>query len=143
MRTMFSRRFARRRRASGVVSFAENLRSRWSHSNADRVCSFKRGYSRRLTMEALEDRRMLTTNVYFDNVNNQMAIVDDYADDVLQTGGGGPTFAGANNVQEDNDVTLLNGVATPGRLRIEDPLGVILEPSIIFAGAGAQISATV
>ena len=50
------------------------------------------------------------------------------------------TFSGANNVQEDNDVTLSNGIATPGRLRIFDPLGVILEPEIFIAGNGTQIS---
>ena len=58
-------------------------------------------------------------------------------------GGGGLIFPGANNIQEDNDVTLSNGIATPGRLRITDPLGVILEPGIIIAGAGTQISDTV
>src|SRR3954464_553442 len=132
---MFSRRSGRPRRQSRFGLFGRSIRSSWSHSNTERVFGLKRGYSRRLAIETLEDRRLLTVNVYFDNVNNQISIVDDYRDDVLQTA---PpfSFAGANNIQEDNNVTLSNGVATPGRLRITDPLGVILEPNVIFAGAG-------
>src|SRR3954464_7524233 len=135
---MFSRRSGRPRRQSRFGLFGRSIRSSWSHSNTERVFGLKRGYSRRLAIETLEDRRLLTVNVYFDNVNNQMSIVDDYADDVLQSGGLNPIFPGANNIQEDNDVTLSNGIATPGRLRISDPLGVILEPEIFLAGAGTQ-----
>src|SRR3954465_14379057 len=138
---MFSRRSGHPRRRSRLGLFGQSIRSRLSHSNADRVFGLKRDYSRRLAIETLEDRRLLTVNVYFDNVNNQISVVDDYADDTLQTAPPFP-FNGANNIQEDNNVTLSNGVATPGRLRITDPLGVILEPNVIIAGAGTQISPT-
>src|SRR4051812_13981032 len=140
---MFSRRSGHPRRQSRLGSFGRSIRSSWFHSNAERVFGLKRDYSRRLAFETLEDRRLLTVNVYFDNVNSQIAIVDDYHDDVLQTGGSPFSFTGANNIQEDNDVTLSNGVATPGRLRITDPLGVILELELFIVGAGVQISPTV
>ena len=111
------------------------------HSNAERVFPAQAGYSAS-AIETLEDRRLLTVNVYFDNVTSQISIVDDYADDSLQAARASPVSR-PNHIQEDNDVTLSNGVTTPGRLRVTDPLGVILEPEIFIAGAGIQISATV
>ena len=56
---MFFRRSPRRRHSSGLGSFVISARARWSHSDADRKLSFKRGYSRRLGVESLEDRHLL------------------------------------------------------------------------------------
>src|SRR3954465_4637608 len=56
---MFSHRFARRRRASGLGSLTEKARSLWSGSNVDRVFGFKRDYARKLGIELLEERRLL------------------------------------------------------------------------------------
>jgi hypothetical protein len=54
-----SSRPSRRRRASAFGSFTSRIRSRWSRANVDRVFGMKCGYTRRLKMEALEDRRLL------------------------------------------------------------------------------------
>src|SRR5262245_36880076 len=132
---MFSRRSPRRRRASGLGSLSQKVRSHWSGPNVDRVFDCKRSFSRRLSMEALEDRHLLAVNVFFSDVTSNFTIVDDFVASVLED-----PFTQADHVQEDNLVTLSNGIDTPGRLRITDPRGVILDP--INAGMGTQINDT-
>ncbi len=60
---MFSHRSPRRRRGSGFSSLSNFLRSGWSHADVDRAFAFKRGYRRRLAIEALEDRRLLVVSI--------------------------------------------------------------------------------
>ena len=73
-------------------------------------------------IETLEDRRLLTTNVYFDNVTNQMTIVDDFADDRLQTTSRNSSFPMRTTFRKTT-MSPCRMASTLIGVRITDPLG--------------------
>jgi len=82
---MFFRRSGARSSRYWSDFVCEKTRSRWLHSNVDHVFSHKRGYARKLGIEQLEDRRLLTVNVYVDNVTGHVTVKDQFISNSQQT----------------------------------------------------------